>query len=344
MRLALRSELDGSRRGSMAATDRDERRDFLVGCLAAVAVADFPPTIAAAASVKKPRHPGDALVAFRNAPFPVPADSLVPEKNQPFFDGADEGGRFHLAPRGGKLYEHPTYDDPRSLVLVPRRFGREKPAALVVFFHGNLATLSRDVMRRQKVVAQVEASGLNALLVAPQLAVDALDSSPGRFYEPGFLDAYLEEAAQHLAERSGGRFEAGYVQTLPVILVAYSGGYLATAFCLHNASVSRSRICGVVLFDALFGEEPKIAEWIEAAHASAFFVSAFSPASAGPNAALADDLATAKVHVVRALPRELVPGETVLLSVSGAVHDDFVTQAWTADPLRDLLARVRLGS
>ena len=283
------------------------------------------------------------LVPFAAAPYPVGADSMVPEKNERFFAGDDGERRFHLSPRGGRYFEDATYADRRSLVVVPPRFDPDRPAALVVFFHGNLATLTRDVVRRQKVVAQVEASRLNALLVAPQLAVDALDSSPGRFYEPGFLDLYLDEAATHLAERSGGRFGAAYVARLPVILVAYSGGYLATAFCLDDAKASRARIRGVLLLDALFGEEPRFAKWIAAARESAFFVSAFSPAAAGLNATLASDLAKDGVRVAHELPTMLVAGDVVLKSVPGAVHNDFVTAAWTRDPLLALLSRVRLG-
>ena len=283
------------------------------------------------------------FVPFAAAPYPIDPDSTVPGTGERFFGGEDAGRRFHDSPRGGRYYENRTYADPNSLVVVPPRFDPTRPAALGVCFHGNLATLPRDVVRRQKVVAQVDASGLNALLVAPQLAVDALDSSPGRFYEPGFLDLYLEEAARHLAERSDGRFDAATVARLPVILVAYSGGYLATAFCLDDASASRARIRGVLLLDALFGEEAKFATWIAAAHERAFFVSAYSPAAAGLNATLASDLAREGVRVVQELPPTLMPGDVVLKSSPGAVHNDFVTQAWTRDPLRVLLSRVRLG-
>ena len=296
-----------------------------------------------ASPVNPPTHSGPDLVPFVAAPYPGGAESMVPGTDERFFGGEDADGRFHDSPRGGKYYENSTYADSRSLVVVPPRFAPRPPAALVVFFHGNLATLSRDVVRRQKVVAQVEASSLNALLVAPQLAVDALDSSPGRFYEPGFLDAYLDEAARHLAERSGGRFDAAYAARLPVILVAYSGGYLATAFCLYHPSASRARIRGVLLLDALFGEEAKIAGWIAEAHESAFFVSAYSPASAALNATLASDLARAGVKVAHELPPTLVPGEVVLKFAPAAVHNDFVTAAWTHDPLQALLSRIRLG-
>ena len=330
----------------MALSQRRWKRGLAAWLLAGFAASSAPALIVAA-PVSRGRQAGlpeastPDLVPFAAAPFPVRADSIVPEKDETFFGGADAGRRFHMSPRGGKYYEDATYADSRSLVVVPPRFDPRRPGALVVFFHGNLATVSRDVVRRQKVVAQVEASGLNTLLVAPQLAVDALDSSPGRFYEPGFLDAYLAEAARHLAERSHGRFDAAFVGTLPVILVAYSGGYLATAFCLHNPSASRERIRGVLLLDALFGEEPKFSQWIQATHERAVFVSAFSPASAGSNAALAADLTAAEVKVLHALPSALLPGDVVLLPAPGAVHNDFVTAAWTANPLQALLSRVR---
>ena len=128
-----------------------------------------------------------------------------------------------------------------------------------------------------------------------------------------------------------------------MILVAYSGGYLAAAFCLHNPSASRARIRGVLLLDALFGEETKFADWIAEAHGSAFFVSAYSPAAATLNATLATDLARDGVKILHELPPTLKPGDVVLKSVPGAVHNDFVTQAWTRDPLRALLSRVKLG-
>lgn len=280
------------------------------------------------------------LVAIGVSAFPLKNNLLVPGTTEPFFQ-TDEGNRFHLAPRGGKLYEHPTYDDPRSLLVLPPP--ASKPQALVVFFHGNLATLERDVVGRQRVVAQFERSGLNAALVAPQLAVNALDSSPGRFYEQGFLDDYLAAAGTALAERSQGRFTAAEVDALPVILVAYSGGYLATAYSLPAQSHTKRRILGVVLLDALFGEEPKFADWLKEFRAKAFFVSAYSASSAALNGKLADELGRSGVTVLRTLPGRLKPGDVVLQAALTAVHNDFVTAAWTRDPLAAVLRRIDLG-
>ena len=41
---------------------------------------------------------------------------------------------------------------------------------MVVFLHGHGATLQRDVIDRQRVPEQVSEAGINAVLVAPQLA------------------------------------------------------------------------------------------------------------------------------------------------------------------------------
>ncbi len=49
------------------------------------------------------------------------------------------------------------------------------------------------------------------------------------------------------------------------------------------------------------------------------------------------------VAVRDALTRPLAAGDVVFLAVPGATHEAFVTRAWTADPLADVLARVHLA-
>ena len=86
------------------------------------------------------------------------------------------------------------------LLAAPQSFDPSRPAHIVVFFHGNNATLERDVIARQQIVRQLADSGLNAVLVAPQLAHDAPDLSAGRFWSPGGFAAFLDEAEAKLAE------------------------------------------------------------------------------------------------------------------------------------------------
>ena len=281
------------------------------------------------------------LVPFTYSPFPYAGEvpGATPDQDQPFLQTDTDGRRFHLSPRGGKLYEEPTYSDRRSLLFVPPHFdAHRRDAAVVVFFHGNLATLD-DVTGRQDVPGQLVASHLNALLVAPQMAVDALDSSAGHFYEPGFFGTYMREAAQHLTERAGGRFTAADIDRLPIVIVAYSGGYVPTAYIL---AAGDARIAGVVLLDAVFGEENKFVDWIARRHSATFFVSAYSKASAPLNGELEATLRGKGIDVAPALPPSIGPGTIVFRAAPGAVHNDFVTAAWIRDPLAAILARVRL--
>ena len=288
---------------------------------------------------------GPSIVELGVSAFPF--EGAIPETGEPgtpFLARDPDGRAFHLSPRGGKLYADKTYADRHSLLFIPSHFDATRSAAIVLFLHGNLATLSRDVEQRQHVPAQVEASGFNAVLVAPQLAVDALDSSAGHFYEPGFLETYLHAAAERLAAMSNGRFEASQIDRLPVVIVAYSGGYLPTAFALKDEMArGYGRIAGILLLDALFGEEPKFAKWIIATHASTFFVSAFSQSSAESNARLRQQIVAEHVSIRRSVPTTIGSGDVVFQDAPAAVHNDFVTQAYARDPLRDLLSKIRLS-
>ena len=86
------------------------------------------------------------------------------------------------------------------LVAASPNFDPKAPGVIVVYFHGNNATLARDVVGRQQTPRQVAASRLNAVLVAPQLAVDARDSSAGNFWRDGGFAAFLDEAEAKIAQ------------------------------------------------------------------------------------------------------------------------------------------------
>ena len=127
---------------------------------------------------------------------------------------------------------------------------------------------------------------------------------------------------------------------MPVILVAYSGGYLPAAFALAQGGAAE-RVRGVILLDALYGEEDKFVDWIERAHDRAFFVSAYSKSSHEENEALRQRLADAGVETQEGMPGRLGPGVVAFVDAGDADHVGFVNSAWTSDPLRDVLARVR---
>ena len=76
------------------------------------------------------------------------------------------------------------------------------------------------------------------MLVAPQFAVNASDSSAGRFWESYGFASFLGEAGAHLARLHGDWRTRKTFATLPVVVVAYSGGYVPAAWALHKGGTS----------------------------------------------------------------------------------------------------------
>jgi len=275
------------------------------------------------------------LVEFDLAPFPYAGRS---PSGKPFLDVTDEDGRRgHRTWRGRVLWEDVSFSDNRALVHIPKGFDARRPGLLVVFLHGHRATLERDVRDRQKVAEQIAEGDVNAVLVAPQFAVNASDSSAGRFWESYGFARFLGEAGAHLARLHGDTRTRKTFATLPVVVVAYSGGYVPAAWALHKGGTDK-RVLGVLMLDALYGEVYKYADWIER-HPHAFFVSAYTSSSAKGNEALQSLLAHRHIPVATELPQRLV-GNVAFLRTTGANHTDYVTRAWADDPIRDVLERM----
>jgi hypothetical protein len=284
------------------------------------------------------------LVKFDVSPFPYSGDN--PADGKPFLDYDKNGQRGHISPRGSFHLEAEAYNDQRSLLYLPAGFDLSRPeqALIAVFFHGNFARLDRDVERRQRVPQQLAQSGLNAALVAPQFAVDIADSSPGRFWENGVFKQYLAEAAKHLAELRGEPCTRAIFDRLGVVLVAYSGGYDPAAYALAVGGAD-SRVRGVILLDALYGETDKFDKWIGSsvgAGGPAFFFSAYSDSSLAENMALQRSLLAQHIKVdVSPHALQLTQGSvTFLFAGPGIDHKGFVTSAWVRDPLEAALSAI----
>ncbi|MBO0762978.1 MAG: alpha/beta hydrolase [Hyphomicrobiaceae bacterium] len=278
------------------------------------------------------------LVEFETAPFPY--HGLVPRTNKPFLDVDENGRRGHRTGAGRIYWEDETYSDRQVLLHLPKGFDIRRPSLLIVFFHGHGAKLADDVYLRQQVPAQISASGINAALVAPQLAFNAADSSAGKFWEPGAFARFLGEAAQYLARLHGDPRSVRSFASMPVVIVAYSGGYLTTASCVHHGGIG-NRLRGVVLFDALYGELDTFADWV-ARQKSAFFVSTYTHSTQARNDQLQKVLAGRHIPVATSLEPRLRPGSVAFLPApKDADHRDFLTYAWVDDPLKDLLDRLK---
>jgi len=131
-------------------------------------------------------------------PLPQAVTSLVPMDNAPFpvRNASADGDHVRINFRSKVSWEKGAFNDPRVLLHIPKGFDPNKPAVMVVFYHGHGATLTRDVLNRQQVAEQISEAGANAVLVAPQLAYDARSSNAGNAaicsvntFHPGWVAA-----------------------------------------------------------------------------------------------------------------------------------------------------------
>ena len=188
-----------------------------------------------------------SISEFVTSPFPLDGSSAAATE---YFNENDGTKRGRKTATGRVYWENETYNDQRVLLHIPAKFDIRKPGVIVVFFHGHGAILERDIRDRQALPEQISASAANAVLVAPQFAVNAADSNPGRFQEIGGFTRFLNEAAVHLSILHGDQRTLRYFQSLPVILISYSGGYRAAALAITRGD-SEQRVKGVVLLDSL---------------------------------------------------------------------------------------------
>jgi hypothetical protein len=277
------------------------------------------------------------LVSLKSSAFPYLGNN--PRTDAPFLNVSTDGRRGHRGPGGRVYWQDETYNDNRTLIHIPKHFDARKPGVIVVFFHGNGATLERDVRDRQLVPQQISESGVNAVLLAPQLAVDAVDSSAGKFWQPGGLKRFVAESAERLAQLYGDPASAKAFAAMPVVIVGYSGGYVPAAWSLQVGGLG-NRVRGVVLLDAVYGELDKFASWIEN-NRSAFFVSSYTHYTKRRDLELMRMLRAKGIAVAEDMDQPLKPGSVVFIETpDGVTHRDYVTQAWTELPVREVLVKM----
>jgi hypothetical protein len=297
-------------------------------------VASLAPTVA----YQRPaREDQTALIGLKSSAFPYLGNN--PRTDEPFLDISKGERRGHRSYGGRVYWQDETYNDNRVLMHVPEHFDVRKPGVIVVFFHGNGATLERDVRDRQLVPQQISESGVNAVLLAPQLAVDAADSSAGKFWQPGGLKRFLAESADHLARLYGDPGAAKAFANMPVVIVGYSGGFVPAAWSLEVGGLG-NRVRGVFLLDAVYGELDKFASWI-VNNRSGFFVSAYTRYTRRHDRELMQMLKDKGIAISEDIDGPMRPGSVVFVETpEGVTHRDYVTHAWTENPVKEVLVKM----
>lgn len=317
-----------SREVALAPQQRTGRND-------PVRVASLTPTLNLPAPTE--REELTTLVSMKSSAFPYFGNN--PRSEAPFLN-ISKGDRKGRRSNNGRVYwQDETYNDSRVLVHVPETFDVRKPGVIVVFFHGNGATLERDVRDRQLVPQQISDSGVNAVLLAPQLAVNAADSSAGKFWQPGGFKRFIDESSTHLARLYGDPKSAQAFANLPIVIVGYSGGFVPTAWSLDVGGIP-NRVRGVFLLDAVYGELDKFASWIEK-NRTGFFVSSYTRYTKRRDQELMQMLRDKGIAVSESMDGPLRPGSVVFVQTrDGITHRNYVTQAWTEHPVKEVLVKM----
>src|SRR5258707_7896249 len=126
---------------------------------------------------------------------------------------------------------------------------------------------------------------------------------------------------------------------MPIIIVGYSGGFLPTAWSLEVGGIS-DRVRGVFLLDAVYGELDKFASWIET-NRSGFFVSSYTRSTKRHEKELMQMLKEKGVAISEDMDAPLRPGSVVFVETpEGVTHRDYVTHAWTRNPVEEVLSKM----
>lgn len=238
--------------------------------------------------------------------------------------------------------------DATVVVFVPKhhRRGSDGSVGFVVHFHGHNTTAER-AMTAHQLREQLYDSKQNAVLVVPQLAVMAPDSSAGKLEVQGAFARMLEDVLRTLDSREM-ETKLGPAATGPgarvgrVCVSAHSGGYHAAACAVRSGGVP---VQDVFLFDALYADTDVFRDWVVAGRGKPMgarhkLVSYFTAGTTEANTRrLFDELAHAGVSCVQetvegTLSREEITHAEAVSIRTGTTHGAVTSEL---NSLRDCL-------
>ncbi|MFT5431360.1 MAG: hypothetical protein ACI9OJ_002055 [Myxococcota bacterium] len=158
------------------------------------------------------------------------------------------------------------YTDSTVLVWIPDHYRglRGPDVDILLHFHGHSSTAAR-ALKLTRVAQQLEASGRFAVLVLPQLALEARDSSAGKLEERGGVRRMLHAVMGALGRKRVRRALRSH-GPLPrrarpgrVMVSAHSGGFQGASLAVRHGQVN---VVEVYLFDALYGYNHRFIRWL----------------------------------------------------------------------------------
>jgi hypothetical protein len=163
-----------------------------------------------------------------------------------------------------------TPDRPNMVVYIPSGFDPERGLNLVVYLHGHYNCAANVIRARgtacrpggglrnaYSLARQLEDSKKNAILVVPELAYDAADSSEFAFADEDRFFWAMVETVGELGEKVGW---LSFWDVNQIVVVSHSGGYRAAASIVTRGGATVNELW---LLDSLYGREAEFDAWIQ---------------------------------------------------------------------------------
>lgn len=277
------------------------------------------------------------ITALGNAPYPV-GPNAVDHRGLPFWHGVEpaSGQRFRQLDEERRYTEAAVYSDARVLFHATRGFDPAKPFRIVLFLHGHGSEIEATVARHLDIPGQLDRAGVNAVLVAPQLALDARESAPGKFVEPGRAAAFMDEAEAVLRTMVGG--DAAAWRRAPIVIAAYSGGYRTAGQIISRGGIE-ARVEGLIMLDAFFADAGLYAGWLARHHQRAFLYALYTRSSLEETTLLKTNLM--ERNIPYATRDDGSPLAGIRLIEVDTPHGEVAQKGPPAEPIGALLRRLQ---
>ncbi|HZE85719.1 MAG TPA: hypothetical protein VE035_15485 [Puia sp.] len=149
------------------------------------------------------------------------------------------------------------YNDSSVLIVVPSQLELKRYVDIICWFHGWRNNID-SVPARYDIIKQFIGSDRNAILVLAETAKDAPDSYGGKLEQKSTFKQLLHDVLDELIKQ---KVIDKKTKTGKVVLAGHSGAFRVMAYILQNGGVEVNQ---AILFDALYGEVDKFANWIQA--------------------------------------------------------------------------------
>jgi hypothetical protein len=176
-----------------------------------------------------------AIASLESAPYPHPS--------------REEG----FASSGSFYSRDPHYVDSSVAFLVPSGYEAGDEVDLIVHFHGHQTRIAEHIPQ-MSLGEQLEASGVNAILIVPQGPLNASDSRFGKIDEPGGFAALIEESLASLHRSGVTRSETPG----RIAIMGHSGGFYPLGQVIANGDLA-DHIVELWIWDATYAHLERFA-------------------------------------------------------------------------------------